>query len=197
MAAFGMVIALVGAAFWFRQGAQLTEVVPQGGAAVVTGSELAASSPAAKIAPWRPGAPRSIHIGRLGVRSPVQPIHVAGSALTPPSDPAVLGWWADGARPGDVRGSVLVTGHTVSTGGAALDRLEALRPGDAVTVRTRRDVLEYAVRRVAIIEKGLVAQRAERLFSQEVPGRLVLVTCGDWDGTRHRSNVVVTAQPTG
>ena len=36
---------------------------------------------------------RSIHIGRLGVRSPVQPIHVAGSALTPPSDPAVLGWW--------------------------------------------------------------------------------------------------------
>ena len=67
---------------------------------------------------------------------------------------------ADGARPGDPRGSILVTGHTVSTGGAALDRLEALRPGDAVTVRTRRDVLEYAVRRVAIIEKGLVAQRA-------------------------------------
>ena len=99
--------------------------------------------------------------------------------------------------PATLRGSVLVTGHTVSTGGAALDRLEALRPGDAVTVRTRRDVLEYAVRRVAVIDKGLVARRAERLFSQEVPGRLVLITCGDWDGTRHRSNVVVTAQPTG
>jgi LPXTG-site transpeptidase (sortase) family protein len=196
VAAFGMVLALVGAAFWLRQGAQLTDVVPRGGAAVVTGS-APAPSPAAKSAPWRPGAPRSIYIGRLGVRSPVQPIRAAGSALTPPSDPAVLGWWADGARPGDPKGSVLVTGHTVSTGGAALDLLEALRPGDAVTVRTRRDVLEYAVRRVSIIDKGLVAKQAERLFSQEVPSRLVLVTCGDWDGTRHRSNVVVTAEPVG
>jgi LPXTG-site transpeptidase (sortase) family protein len=197
VAAFGMVVALVGGLFWLRQGAQLTDVVPRGGAAVVTGSEVAPSPPAAKIAAWRPGAPRSIHIGRLGVRSPVQPIHVAGSALTPPSDPDVLGWWAEGARPGDPEGSVLVTGHTVSTGGAALDRLEELQPGDAVTVRTRRDTLEYAVRRVTVIDKGLVARRAERLFSQQVPGRLVLVTCGDWDGTRHRSNVVVTAQPGG
>jgi LPXTG-site transpeptidase (sortase) family protein len=160
-----------------------------------TGSETAPTQPGARIATWRPGAPRSIHLDRLGVSSRIQPIHVAGNTLTPPSDPAVLGWWADGARPGDPRGSVLVTGHTVSTGGAALDRLEALRPGDAVSVRTRRDTLEYAVRRVAVIDKGLVAQRAERLFSQEVPGRLVLITCGDWDGTRHRSNVVVTSQP--
>jgi LPXTG-site transpeptidase (sortase) family protein len=192
-----MVLAFVGAAFWFRQGAPPADVVVRDSLAAATGSEAAPVTPSARIATWRPGAPRSIHIGRLGITSSVLPIHVADNALIPPSDPDVLGWWADGARPGDPRGSVLVTGHTVSTGDAALDRLEELRPGDAVTVRTRRDTVEYAVRRVTIIDKGLVARRAERLFSQRVPGRLVLVTCGEWDGTRHRSNVVVTARPIG
>ena len=123
-----MVVALVGAAFWFRQGAPPADVVLGDSVAAATGSEATPAPPPARIATWRPGAPRSIHIGRLGITSPVQPIHVVGSALIPPSDPDVLGWWADGARPGDPRGSVLVTGHTVSTGGAALDRLEELRP---------------------------------------------------------------------
>ena len=51
------------------------------------------------------------------------------------------------------------------------------------------------MRRVVIPDKGVVARQAERLFSQEVPGRLVLITCEDWDGTAYRSNVVVTAHP--
>ena len=88
-----------------------------------------------------------------------------------------------------------MTGHTVHTGGGALDRLEELRPGDDVRVRTRNDTLEYAVRQVAIHDKGVVAAEARRLFSQEVPGRLVLITCEDWDGVAYRSNVVVTARP--
>ena len=195
VAAFGLVLALVGAAFWFRQEAPTTDVVSGDAAPADTGSEASPVPPPAKVARWRPGAPRSITINRLDVRAPVLPIHTVGSTLVPPGDPARLGWWADGARPGDPRGSVLVTGHTVSTGGGALDHLEELRPGDAVAVRTRRDTVGYAVRRVAIIDKGLVARQAERLFSQHVPGRLVLITCEDWDGTAYRSNVVVTAQP--
>jgi LPXTG-site transpeptidase (sortase) family protein len=197
VAAFGLVLAFVGAVLWFRQEAPPDVGRPDAAAAAEASSDAASSPPPAKIAPWRPGAPRSILIGRLDVRSPVQPIHAVGDTLVPPSDPTHLGWWADGARPGDPRGSVLVTGHTVHTGGGSLDRLEELRPGDAVTVRTRRDTLEYAVRRVAIPGKGLVARHARRLFSQEVPGRLVLITCEDWDGTAYRSNVVVTARPIG
>ena len=30
---------------------------------------------------------------------------------------------------------------------------------------------------------------------QEVPGRLVVLTCEDWDGARYLSNVVVVADP--
>jgi hypothetical protein len=48
---------------------------------------------------------------------------------------------------------------------------------------------------VHIYSKGSLAQRAERVFSQDVPGRLVLITCEDWDGERYLSNVVVTAAP--
>jgi LPXTG-site transpeptidase (sortase) family protein len=194
VAAFGLVLSLVGAVLWFRQEPP-AEIVSGDAAPANTGSDASPVPPPAKSARWRPGAPRSITIDRLAVRAPVLPIHTVGSTLVPPGDPTELGWWADGARPGDPRGSVLITGHTVHTGGGALDQLEELEPGDTVTVRTRRDTVKYAVRRVLIPDKGVVARQAERLFSQEVAGRLVLITCEDWDGTAYLSNVVVTAQP--
>lgn len=194
MAAFGLVVALVGAFFWFRQEAP-TVGASLDAATSDAGPGASPSPPAASIAPRRPGAPLSLRIDRLGVSSRVLPIHAVGDTLVPPGDPTRLGWWADGARPGDARGSVLVTGHTVHTGGGALDRLEELRPGDEVSVRTRRGTVEYAVRQVAIHDKGVVAAEATRLFSQEVRGRLVLITCEDWDGVTYQSNVVVTAGP--
>lgn len=191
----GLILALVGAVLWFRQDPPPTDVASGDEGRASTGAPVSPVPPPARIARWRPGAPRSITVDRLAVRAPVLPIHTVGSTLVPPGDPTELGWWADGARPGDPRGSVLITGHTVHTGGGALDRLEELEPGDSVTVRTRRDTVQYAVRRVVIPDKGVVARQAERLFSQEVPGRLVLITCEDWDGTTYRSNVVVTARP--
>lgn len=144
---------------------------------------------------WRPGVPRRVVIDRLDMDAPVVPISMVGNALTPPDDPQQLGWWSAGARTGERRGSALVTGHTVHTGGGALDDLELMRQGDRVTVYTERGIIPYDVRSVEVFGKGSVAQHAQRLFSQEVRGRLVLVTCEDWDGTRYLSNVVVTATP--
>jgi len=144
---------------------------------------------------WKPGVPRRVVIERLGMDAPVVPIDTVGNALTPPSDPQLLGWWAAGAQPGARRGSALVTGHTVHTGGGAMDNLERMRPGDRVTLFTGRGIIPYDVRSVEVFGKGSVARHAQRLFSQEVRGRLVLVTCEDWDGTRYLSNVVVVATP--
>lgn len=146
-------------------------------------------------APWEPGAPRRLVIRALGVDAPVVPVRTVGDTLVPPADPQQLGWWADGARPGDRLGSALVTGHTVHTGGGALDDLETLEAGDQVVVRTSGGRIAYAVDRVKVFGKGTIAQESERLFSQEVSGRLVLITCEDWDGSRYLSNVVVTATP--
>ena len=144
---------------------------------------------------WKPGVPRRVVIQRLRMDAPVVPISAAGSALTPPSDPQQLGWWSAGAQTGARRGSALVTGHTVHTGGGALDNLERMRTGDRVTVYTGRGIIPYDVRSVEVFGKGSVARHAQRLFSQEVRGRLVLVTCEDWDGTQYLSNVVVVAKP--
>jgi hypothetical protein len=48
---------------------------------------------------------------------------------------------------------------------------------------------------VRVYGKGRIATDARRLFSQRVAGRLVLLTCADWNGAQYLSNVVVTATP--
>lgn len=160
------------------------------------GSRGAAPLPRALPAPSRPGAPLRVVVPALRIDAPVDPVAAPGGTLTPPADPTRLGWWAGGARPGD-RGSVLVAGHTVNGGGGALDDLERLRRGDRVVVRTRTGTTGYAVVGVQVLDKGELARRAQQLFDQAVPGRLVLVTCEGWDGRAYRSNVVVTARPRG
>ncbi|UUZ59179.1 sortase domain-containing protein [Nocardioides sp. B-3] len=92
-------------------------------------------------------------------------------------------------------GSALFTGHTVHGGGGALDDLERVRAGRDVIVHTDRGVIDYVVRSVRVPDKDVIAQRAGSLFSQGVRGRLILVTCEDWDGEGYRSNVVVIAVP--
>jgi LPXTG-site transpeptidase (sortase) family protein len=122
-------------------------------------------------------------------------IRAPGGSLIPPSNPLLVGWWADGARPGAAKGSAVITGHTVHTGGGAFDDLDLLAAGDAVTVTTRRGTIDYVVSSVTIYRKKALATQAQRVFAQGVPGRLVLVTCEDWDGTAYLSNAVVIAIP--
>jgi LPXTG-site transpeptidase (sortase) family protein len=87
----------------------------------------------------------------------------------------------------------LITGHTVHTGGGAFDDLETLRPGDPVRVVTDKGSIEYVVSDVTIYRKSQLAEHAGRVFSQSVPGRLVLITCEDWNGSTYLSNTVVLA----
>lgn len=141
------------------------------------------------------GVPRRLVVPRLAVDARVVPVRAAGGVLRAPADPQVLGWWRGGARPGAVRGSALVTGHTVSAGGGALDNLEKLRAGDRVRVRTTAGAVRYEVTRVTIYRRATLAKDSARVFDQSVGGRLVLVTCEDWNGTSYLSNVVVVAKP--
>lgn len=146
-------------------------------------------------APKQGWEPRRVIVPALGISAPVVPISTDGARLVPPDDPQTLGWWREGARPGADRGSALVTGHTVRAGGGALDDLERVRPGEAVVVRTDHGAIDYVVSSVRVVDKDVVAERAESMFSQEVDGRLVLLTCEDWDGEGFLSNVVVIAVP--
>jgi LPXTG-site transpeptidase (sortase) family protein len=141
------------------------------------------------------GPPTRLVVPALDVDAPVIGIGAPGGILLPPSDPQTLGWWQQGAAPGAARGGALITGHTVHTGGGAFDDLETLRRGDRVVVETARGRIRYGVSGVTVYRKATLAEDAARLFSQTVPGRLVLITCEDWNGSTYLSNAVVFAEP--
>jgi LPXTG-site transpeptidase (sortase) family protein len=144
-----------------------------------------------------PDAGRPIHLAipSLAVSAPVTPVELDGAALVPPADPQVLGWWSNGGVAGASRGTTVIAGHTVHTGGGAFDHLADLGRGDVVRVVTESGTVEYAVTTVTIFSKASLAAHAEHVFSQSVPGRLALVTCDDWNGTDYESNAVVLATP--
>jgi LPXTG-site transpeptidase (sortase) family protein len=141
------------------------------------------------------GRPTRLVVPRLHVDAPVLPIDTQGDVLIPPSDPQQLGWWRKGAVPGAAHGGALITGHTVHTGGGAFDDLDSLRAGDEVTVRTAAGRVRYVVSGVTIYRKSALARDAAHVFRQDGPGRLVLITCEDWNGTTYLSNAVVFADP--
>jgi LPXTG-site transpeptidase (sortase) family protein len=142
----------------------------------------------------RPGRPQRISVPQLGVSARVVNISARKGMLTPPSDARMVGWWSAGAQPGAKRGSAVITGHTVHNGGGAFDDLDRLRKGDPVVVTTSRGQVRYRVTGVTTYRKRALATHAQEVFDQDVPGRLVLITCEDWNGEIYLSNVVVVAQ---
>ena len=136
-----------------------------------------------------PTAPQRLRLGDID--APVVPLEMAGSALTPPDDPRVLGWW--GKRAGARHGTTLLTGHTVHDGGGTFDDLEETPVG----ARAHLNRHSYTVRSVQVISKDELARQAPALFAQTGRPKLVLVTCEDYDRTtgHYASNVVVTLDP--
>jgi LPXTG-site transpeptidase (sortase) family protein len=111
--------------------------------------------------------------------------------LTPPRDPGVVGWWSQGAAPGAATGSAILVGHAVRSGGGVFNDIGELTSGDTVEVGS----LTYQVNSTETLSKDEVAERAEELFDQSVSGRLVIVTCADWDGEVWQSNIITIAEP--
>jgi hypothetical protein len=55
--------------------------------------------------------------------------------------------------------------------------------------------LMYHIESVEVLSKDEVARNAEEIFDQTGPGRLVVITCDDWDGVVWQSNIVTIAEP--
>lgn len=201
------VMALVAATVLWIQGSggQVAQPAPARSTPSVAATVDASAEPSAGLTakPRKPsatvlpgaGAPRTVVVESLGIDASVVPIAIQGTSLDPPDDPQVLGWWSGGAPAGAATGTALVTGHTVNAGGGAMDNLERVRPGAEIRVLTEAGSIRYVAESVQVLDKAAIARQAPQLFSQQVGGRLVLVTCEDWDGTGYLSNVVVTAVP--
>lgn len=141
------------------------------------------------------GAPDRIEIPALGVAVRVVPVGLEAGRLVPPADPQVVGWWKGGAVPGAETGTAILTGHTVSGGGGAFNDLTDLRRGDRVTIDTASGRIRYSVVEVVYYPKAELARLSATLFSQTVPGRLVLSTCSNFDGRDFRGNTLAFATP--
>ncbi|MBS45058.1 MAG: sortase [Nocardioides sp.] len=146
--------------------------------------------------------PQRLRLASLDVAADVVPIEVSpDGVLDPPADPSTVGWWQRSARPGSDRGQTVITGHTVHTGGGALDPVIDLEDGGVgarvvLTTRVARQV--YRVTEVLDTTREELAERSEELFGQDGgDGRLVLVTCTDWNGTTYEKNLVVIAEQQG
>ena len=140
------------------------------------------------------GAPQRLDLPSIGVSAAVFPIGTDGSrTLVPPSDYTTVGWWAVGAEPGDGAGTTIVAGHTVHTGGGALDNLGSVEVGDSVRLERANQDLRYHVTSVTTYGKGTLAAHAAEVFDQTGPERLAIVTCADWNGEIYLSNTVVIA----
>jgi LPXTG-site transpeptidase (sortase) family protein len=140
------------------------------------------------------GEPERLDLPSIGVSAAVSPIGTDGSrTLVPPSDYTTVGWWALGAEPGDGAGTTIVAGHTVHTGGGALDNLANVEIGDSVRLERADQDLRYRVTSVTTYRKGTLAANAAEVFDQTGPERLAIVTCADWNGKIYLSNTVVIA----
>jgi hypothetical protein len=179
--------------------ARLLTAGPAPDAGVVPPANAASSASRARV---EPGAseiePSRLSLPTLGVDASVQPVDVRSDGqLAVPDDARVVGWWAEGARPGSPRGSVVIDGHvdTSRDGPGALFHLARLEPGAMIMITGSGGSLMYRVEAVRRYPK--TALPAE-LFDRTGSPRLVLISCGgEFDRrTRHYAdNIVAYAVP--
>jgi LPXTG-site transpeptidase (sortase) family protein len=139
--------------------------------------------------------PYALRIDSIGVDTAVVTIESDDGVLEPPDDAELAGWWRQGAGVGQSSGSTVIVGHSASAGGGVFDAVDNLMPGDVVEVDSTTRTLTYEVGSIDVLSKDDFAARADQIFSQDGDGRLVLITCADWDGSAWLSNVVAITTP--
>ncbi|MFJ2706632.1 class F sortase [Streptomyces sp. NPDC087428] len=150
---------------------------------------------AAETSPAAP-PPQRIRIATIGLDKALTGLRVQqDGTLAAPGNPADVGWWSDGPRPGDPGAAVFV-GHVDSaTGPAAFYGLSSLRPGDRITVRRDDHTdLAFTVRALRSYEKDAFPD--SQVYTTTGPPALRLITCGGtYDRTRggYLANLVVYA----
>jgi LPXTG-site transpeptidase (sortase) family protein len=145
------------------------------------------------------GGPSKVKLARLGIDAPVSAIGIdmKSGALGIPDNIKRVGWWRDGATPGDETGTALIAGHVDSakSGAGAFYALKSARRGDAVTVTQGAKTLRY---RVTTVQRMKKASLPTSIYTRAGSPKLVLVTCGgpfDAKSGHYRDNIVVTAVP--
>ena len=156
--------------------------------ALRAGSQYPAFRPTALRLPSGRTAP----IQRSGVRDD-------DGSLEIPDDPDVVGWWTGGALAGEPYGGTVIAGHVDSRryGLGFLAEMRSVRTGQAVVLSNARRSVTYRITGVTSVPQARLAADTD-VFSQSVPHRLVLITCGGPFNTEthhYTENIIVVADP--
>ncbi len=134
--ATGLLTALAGAAAIIPEPGAPQAAVADAGATSLAGSPILADSGTETPSGDR-AMPTRLILPGLGITTTVVPVGGDdGGDLEIPDNPQALGWWQDGAAPGDDRGAVVIDGHVDSYryGTGFFVNLRRLQSGDAVVL---------------------------------------------------------------
>ncbi|WP_255714447.1 class F sortase [Blastococcus sp. MG754426] len=147
-----------------------------------------------------PAAPVRLRVPAAGIDASVVGAGLdGGGALSPPADPALVGWFTGSPRPG-ATGPAVLTGHVDWAGRpGALGRLDRVAPGDEVLVEgADGGVARFRVTAVERYAKD--AFPGDAVYAPTPAAELRVITCGgafDAATGSYRDNVVVSARLAG
>ena len=143
------------------------------------------------------GEPTQLVITDIGVDAKVQPVGTtAKGAQEVPASLRETGWWKDGQQPGQP-GNAVIVGHTASKDDGVFDELSDLAKGDQLTVKGKDGTLTYRVTSEKEIKVEDFAAESDQIYRETGASGLVLMTCGDWNGTRFETTVIAYAKAVG
>jgi hypothetical protein len=135
---------------------------------------------------------RTAPIERSGVRDD-------DGSLEIPEDPDVVGWWTGGSLAGEPYGGTVIAGHVDSRqyGLGVLAEMRSVRTGQVVVLANAKRSVTYRITGITNVPQARLAADTD-VFAQNVPHRLVLITCGGPFNTKthhYTENIIVVADP--
>jgi hypothetical protein len=150
-------------------------------------------------------APNRIEIPKIHANAPIVDVGTTPDGeLEVPLNPAKVGWWKYGAKPGATVGTAILAGHINYAGvTGAMASIGKLDPGDQVDVFGQQNAdaqheVKFTVTGVRTYHKTALPYK--QIFDQQSIGRIAIVTCGgpfDAATGNYLDNIVVFAVPTG
>ncbi|MCK7627413.1 class F sortase [Streptomyces sp. RS10V-4] len=188
---------LLGAFLVYNSVDTSADASPQSRPAVAASAPHRAGARIADLALPR-SAPKRLTIPEIAVDAPFTQLTLGPTGqLNPPpaADTNLVGWFKDGAAPGE-RGAAIVAGHVdTKTGPAVFLQLETLKPGSTVEI-TREDglVATFKIDSVETFSKANFPN--DRVYADTPDAQLRLITCGgayDRKAKDYVANVVAFA----
>jgi hypothetical protein len=175
-------------------------LTPSGAPSGVSGGRGRAPSGVAARSQYPSFKPKQLRLPS-GATAPVAGAGVRedDGSLEIPDDPRVVGWWTGGAQAGEPFGGTVIAGHVDSRrlGLGVLAEMRKVRTGQFVVLSSGRKTVTYRISSITNVPQARLAADTN-VFSQEVPHRLVLITCGGEFNTKthhYTENIIVTADP--